>query len=130
MEWPGLFEVLEGLKGVVAALVQAGIERDRVVFLPSRGVPGETPTPEEVAWVATGQRSKGPPFMSMSCLRSCAKSERFVSIGADRTVAYCSYTVARRKLAGLSHRDIVHALGIDASALGLIPCDVALVRPR
>ena len=114
-------------RAAVETLAQAGITRERIVFLPSRGVPGQTPSPEDTAWVATGVRVKGPPFMSMSCLNGCAKRERFVSIGADKTIAWCSYTVSRRKLAGLRHADLVAAL-TGKEPVGLTPCSVALVR--
>lgn len=42
---------------------------------------------EDVAWVATGVPQSSGVFMSMSCLRGCAKNPRFISIAADRTVA-------------------------------------------
>jgi hypothetical protein len=119
---------LDAARQTVLTLGQSGMGLDRIVFLPARGVPGQTPRPEDVAWVATGKRAKSAPFMSMSCLRGCAKSERFVSIGADRTAAWCSYTVSRRKLTGLRHADIVAALSPSPEPLGLTPCDTALVR--
>lgn len=69
----------------------AGIGNDRIVYLPMRG--RDTPTPAEVARVAGDQ-----PFQSTSCLAACGKSPRFVSIGWDRRVAWCSYTAQRRPL--------------------------------
>jgi MoaA/NifB/PqqE/SkfB family radical SAM enzyme len=111
-------------RDVVRQLEHAGLGRERIVFLPSRGIPGQTPSAQDVAWVATGVRESSQRFMSMSCLRGCAKSLRFVSIAADRTVAWCSYTIARQKLESLTHAAVISAL----TPLGLTPCDVALVR--
>lgn len=125
---------LEAAREAALTLERAGIQREQVVFLPSRGIPNETPTPADVAWVATGQRVKSAPFKSMSCLNGCAKSERFLSIGADRTVAWCSYTISRRPLLGLKHVHVLEALGLtltpslsrrEREVLGLIPCDQA-----
>lgn len=115
-------------RAVVTQLEQSHIGRERIVFLPSRGIPGQTPSAEDVAWVATGVRESSGGFMSMSCLRGCAKSPRFVSIAADRTVAWCSYTVARRKLTALTHAAVLSALSPSPQPLGLTPCDVALAR--
>jgi sulfatase maturation enzyme AslB (radical SAM superfamily) len=99
----------------------AGIGNDRIVYLPMRG--RDTPTPGELAAVA-GRTA----FQSMSCLTACAKSPRFASVGWDRTVAWCSYTTARRPLPELTHAGLVAAttgLGLnfcggtdDASATG------------
>ncbi|MCA9705182.1 MAG: radical SAM protein [Myxococcales bacterium] len=89
----------------------AGIDNHRIVYLPMRGT--DTPTPQQVAAVA------GAPFQSMTCLRGCAKSPRFASIGWDKTVAWCSYTTSRRPLASLSFRGLVQAL----DGLPLSPCD-------
>jgi hypothetical protein len=114
---------LEAARAAVVRLTQAGLDTRRVVFLPARGT-GLTPTPLDVAYVATGQRASSAPFQSMSCLSSCSASERFVSVGADRTVAWCSYTVSRRPLEALSHRAVVEAL----EGLELTPCTTALVR--
>lgn len=98
-------------------LRDAGIANDRIVYLPMRGE--DTPSPAAIAAIAGG------PFQSMSCLRACGKSERFASIAADRSVAWCSYTRARRRLDGLTHGALVRAL----DGLGLDPCDGgALVR--
>jgi len=108
-------------RAAVSSLRSAGIENDRLVLLPMRDAGGlETPTPEEVASVA------GPRFQSMSCLAGCAKSERFVSIAADRTVAWCSYTRTRRPLAALTWTAVLEAL----DGLGLEPCAGGLVRSR
>lgn len=92
------------------AMRRAGIGGERIVYLPLRG--GRTPTPEELALVAGG------PFQSMTCLRRCAPSERFVSVGADRTVAWCSYTRTRSTLSELTHAALLAALG----GLGLEHC--------
>ena len=101
-------------------LEASGVGRDRVVFLPMRGPGDETPTPEEVARVAGG------PFQSMTCLRACGKSPRFASIGADRTVAWCSYTRERRPLRALTFAALVDAL----SGLGIVPCSEGLLNVR
>lgn len=119
---------LAAARAAVESLEAAGIDRQRTVFLPARGLAAEAPTPADVAWVATGRRAKGPPFQSMSCLSRCGASDRFISIAADRTVAWCSYTVSRRPLAGLRHADLVAALAPLPAPLGLQPCHTALVR--
>jgi sulfatase maturation enzyme AslB (radical SAM superfamily) len=85
---------------------QSGIGNDRIVYLPMRV--RDTPTPEEVARVAGGG-----PFQSMSCLMACARSPRFCSIGWDKMVAWCSYTVARAPL-----REPTFA-GLEAALTGL-----------
>jgi len=89
----------------------SGIANTRIVYLPMRG--RDVPTPAQVARVAAE------PFQSTSCLTGCAKSERFVSIGADRTVAWCSYTVARHPLASPTYEALAAAL----TDLTLINCD-------
>lgn len=100
-------------------LHEAGVDNRRIVFLPLRGPEtADTPTAEEVAAVA------GAPFQSMSCLRGCAASPRFVSVGADRTVAWCSYTTSRAPLTAPTHGALLAAL----AGLGLRPCAEALVR--
>lgn len=108
---------LEQARGAAAMLREGGIENDRIVYLPMRGA--DTPTPSEVASIAGG------PFQSMTCLRACGRSERFVSVAADRTVAWCSYTRSRRRLEALTYRAVATAL----EGLELEPCDGALVRP-
>ncbi len=90
-------------------LRQAGIDHDRIVFLPMRG--HDTPTPVQLARVA-GDR----PFQSMSCLTACTVSPRFCSIGWDKQVAWCSYTSARRKLKELTFAglvDTIDGLGLE-----------------
>lgn len=81
----------------------AGIANERIVYLPMRG--DDTPTAREVARVAGDQ-----PFQSMSCLRGCARSERFCSIGWDQRVAWCSYTSSRAAMATLDYAGLVAAL--------------------
>jgi hypothetical protein len=102
---------LAAARGASLALERAGIGNDRVVYLPMRG--HDTPAPAEVAGVAGGR-----PFQSMTCLGGCAKSPRFCSIAWDMTVAWCSYTTARRPLEHLSYRGLVAAL----DGLGLTFC--------
>jgi len=108
------------VEATVAArtLHASGIGNDRIVYLPMRGDARETPTPEEIARVAGGR------FQSMTCLGGCAKSARFVSIAADRTVAWCSYTVSRRPLVAPTWAALLDAL----EGLGLTFCGEQLVR--
>ncbi|NEO84753.1 MAG: radical SAM protein [Spirulina sp. SIO3F2] len=81
----------------------AGISNERIVYLPMRGQ--DTPTPQELAQVAGHQ-----PFQSMSCLTVCGPSPRFCSIGWDKRVGWCSYTVARRLLPELTAAGLAAAL--------------------
>ncbi len=93
---------LAAAREAAARLHAAGIDNRRIVYLPMRGT--DTPTANEVASVAGG------PFQSMTCLQGCGKSPRFVSIGWDKTVAWCSYTSSRRPLQSLSFRGLEQAL--------------------
>lgn len=81
----------------------AGIDNERIVYLPMRV--SDTPTPRQVATVAGDK-----PFQSMSCLSRCAASPRFCSIGWDQTVAWCSYTSSRAQLKALSYEALCSAL--------------------
>lgn len=94
-----------------AAIREAGIGNERIVYLPMRGK--DTPTPSEVSAVAGGG-----PFQSMSCLSACGKSPRFCSIGWDKRVAWCSYTSSRAKLPELTFAGLEAAL----DGLGLEFC--------
>lgn len=89
----------------------AGVGNDRIVYLPMRVQ--DTPTPKEVASVA-GEK----PFQSMTCLTGCGKSPRFCSVGWDKSVAWCSYTVTRRPLGPLTYQGLTEAL----DGLGLTFC--------
>jgi sulfatase maturation enzyme AslB (radical SAM superfamily) len=89
----------------------AGIGNERIVYLPMRG--RDTPTPTELAAVAGNS-----PFQSMTCLTRCGPSPRFASIGWDRSVAWCSYTMTRRQLPELTHAGLVAAM----DGLGLEFC--------
>ena len=89
----------------------AGIGNDRIVYLPMRG--RDTPTPSELAEVA-GRT----PFQSMTCLTKCGPSPRFASIGWDKSVAWCSYTVSRRPLPELTYAGLLAAM----DGLGLEYC--------
>jgi hypothetical protein len=115
---------LVAARAAAARLADAGIGPERIVFLPMRGQ--DTPSPGEVAQVAGGAR-----FQSMSCLAGCAKSPRFCSIGWDKTVAWCSYTGARRALAAPTFAALVEALDGNGG-LGLTFCgdDGALLPLR
>lgn len=84
-------------------LHQAGINNDRIVYLPMRGT--DTPTPQEMAKVAGSSH-----FQSMTCLLVSGKSSRFCSIGWDKQVGWCSYTIARRKLSSLTAAGLATAL--------------------
>lgn len=98
------------------AIRVAGVGNDRIVYLPMRGQ--DTPTPRDVAAVAGGR-----PFQSMTCLGGCGRSPRFCAVAWDKTVAWCSYTAARRPLASptyaalaaaLENLDLVFCGGTDA----------------
>ena len=89
----------------------AGIGNDRIVYLPMRG--RDTPTPDELADVA-GRT----PFQSMTCLTKCGPSPRFASIGWDKSVAWCSYTVSRQPLPELTYAGLLAAM----DGLGLEFC--------
>jgi molybdenum cofactor biosynthesis enzyme MoaA len=82
---------------------QAGITNDRIVYLPMRGT--DTPTPQEMARIAGSDR-----FQSMTCLLACGKSSRFCSIGWDKHVGWCSYTISRRKLSSLTAEGLAAAI--------------------
>lgn len=101
---------LQVARTAAAALRDAGIGNDRIVYLPMRGQ--DTPTPNEVAEVAAA------PFQSMTCLSACGPSPRFASLRWDRTVAWCSYTTTRRPLQTPTHAGLVSAL----EGLGLAFC--------
>jgi sulfatase maturation enzyme AslB (radical SAM superfamily) len=90
---------------------RAGIGNDRIVYLPMRG--RDTPTPNDLAAVAGNT-----PFQSMTCLTKCGPSPRFASIGWDKSVAWCSYTVSRRPLPELTFAGLVAA----TTGLGLEFC--------
>lgn len=102
---------LEAAEQAAKYLNENGISNERIVYLPMRQA--DTPTPGEMAKVAGGER-----FQSMTCLANCAISPRFCSLAADRTVAWCSYTTARKQLAGLTYKDLTDAL----DGLGLTFC--------
>jgi molybdenum cofactor biosynthesis enzyme MoaA len=103
-----------GATSAARAAQEAGITNERIVYLPMRGE--DTPSPELVARVAGGR------FQSTSCLAACAKSPRFCTVGADRSVAWCSYTGARRPLPSLTHRGLLEAL----DGLPVVYCGGAL----
>jgi len=84
-------------------LQDRGIGVDRIVFLPMRG--GDTPTPQELAGVAGTSK-----FQSMTCLLGCGPSPRFASIGWDRNVAWCSYTVSKRPMKTLDYTGLTGAM--------------------
>lgn len=88
-----------------AARLRDQLSPARIVYLPLRGVPGQTPTPHELARVAGGAR-----FQSMTCLLGCARSPRFASIDWARRVAWCSYTTSRRPLAAPTFAAVEAAL--------------------
>jgi hypothetical protein len=100
---------LVAARNAAARLRAAGIDNDRIVYLPMRG--RDTPTPAQVADVAGGMA-----FQSMTCLSGCAKSPRFCSISSDRLVGWCSYTAARAPLTAPTHAALCQALdglGLD-----------------
>ncbi|MBP9113179.1 MAG: radical SAM protein [Polyangiaceae bacterium] len=93
---------VDAAKVAAAKVRAAGIENERVTYLPMRGE--DTPTSKEIAAVAGG------PFQSMSCLLACRKSERFCSVAADKSVAWCSYTRTRRLMNDATWRGLEEAL--------------------
>lgn len=102
---------LEAARSAANLLHDAGIGNDRIVYLPMRG--RDTPSPKEVAYVAGTDK-----FQSMSCLTQCGPSPRFVSIGWDKSVAWCSYTSSRHRLRSLTFAGLHDAL----AGLGLEFC--------
>ena len=103
IDYPGIQTAARWvLNGAIAVSALASL----IVYLPMRGT--DTPTPTEVARVAGNG-----PFQSMSCLAGCARSPRFCSIGWDKSVAWCSYTVSRTPLPELTYR------GLEATLPGL-----------
>ena len=110
---------LDEARDAARALRDAGIDGERVVYLPMRGPGAETPSPAEIARVA-GTAA----FQSMTCLAACGRSPRFASIAADRSVAWCSYTRSRRPLGSLDFASLVRALG----GLEVEPCTSNLVK--
>jgi MoaA/NifB/PqqE/SkfB family radical SAM enzyme len=102
---------LDAAARAAGALHASGIGNDRIVYLPMRG--RDTPTPDELAAVAGRAR-----FQSMTCLTACARSPRFAAIDWKKTVAWCSYTEARRPLAEPTYRALEAAL----DGLGLTFC--------
>jgi hypothetical protein len=109
---------LEASARAAAALRRGGIGNERIVYLPRRGPGAATPSPQEMARVAGGEK-----FQSMSCLSQCAASPRFATIDWQKQVAHCSYTLSRRPLPELSWRGVVNAL----AGLGLRYCGDGVV---
>lgn len=102
---------LDAARTAALRVRESGISNDRIVYLPMRI--RDTPTPKEMGSVAGSMN-----FQSMSCLMKCAASPRFCSIGADKTVGWCSYTETRRPLKSLTHAGMLRAL----DGLGLKFC--------
>ncbi|MFN7971511.1 MAG: radical SAM protein [Acidobacteriota bacterium] len=94
---------VEAATGAGAALREAGIGNDRIVYLPMRI--RDTPTVEDLVRVAGSAA-----FQSMSCLLRCGASPRFCSVAWDRTAAWCSYTSARRPLHDATYAGLTRAL--------------------
>jgi hypothetical protein len=109
---------LDIAKKAAAIVRESGIDNQRIVYLPMRGL--DTPTPREMATVAGDG-----PFQSMTCLTQCEKSPRFVSIGWDRSAAWCSYTRSRKNLRDLTFASLMDAL----DGLGLEFCGGSDERP-
>lgn len=98
-------------RGAGAALRAAGIDAERIVWLPLRR-DADVPSPEDVASAAGG------PFQSATCLAGCAPSPRFASLDADGRAARCSYTRSRAPLRAMTHAALLEAL----AAAPLVPC--------
>jgi MoaA/NifB/PqqE/SkfB family radical SAM enzyme len=94
---------LAAAESAASYLHRSGINNDRIVYLPMRGT--DTPTPEEMARVAGSKQ-----FQSMTCLLACGKSSRFCSIGWDKKVGWCSYTIAKKTLPALTAEGLKTAL--------------------
>ena len=94
---------LAAAKQAAHTLYDAGIDVQRIVFLPMRG--SDTPSPKELGEVAGTGR-----FQSMSCLLQCAASPRFAGIDWARRAAWCSYTESRRTLETNDFAGLVAAL--------------------
>ena len=90
-------------KRVWSQLLDANINADRVVVLPMRGF--DTPSPQDLLKMTNGAL-----FQSMTCLLGCARSPRFVSVGADQSVGWCSYTQSRRRLRAPTYAALEEAL--------------------
>lgn len=105
-------------KRATQILRQLRIQPEQLILLPMRGQ--DTPTPEQIASITQG------PFQSVTCLKQCASSPRFVSVGADKTAAWCSYTIQRAHLSALTY----HALTQAVQSLGITPCSQQLVRKK
>ncbi|MFV8755553.1 radical SAM protein [Nannocystaceae bacterium ST9] len=110
---------LDAATRAFAELGAAGIGPERIVLLPMRGM--DTPSADQVAAVAGGPR-----FQSMTCLRACAISPRFCSLGWDRRVGWCSYTTERRALRESSWAGLQAAL----EGLGLRWCGGSEADPE
>jgi len=102
---------LRAASSAAQRLYAAGIGVERIMFLPMRGE--DTPTARDVLAVAANSR-----FQSMTCLLSCAASDRFASIGWDKRVAWCSYTATRQRL----ERPTYGALMAALDGLALATC--------
>lgn len=76
---------------------------DQIIIVPQRF--GNTPTPKQVAEVASGK-----PFQSPSCLLSCIRPENFVSVTWDKKVSSCSYSPSKGTLEALDFNGLTKAL--------------------
>jgi MoaA/NifB/PqqE/SkfB family radical SAM enzyme len=98
---------VEKEKTAVQRIRDAGIEADRVVFLPLRGkgVHVDVVKFREVANILS------PKFQSTWCLLECRKSDRFISINWEGRVGWCSYTEAKTRMREYTHIGMMEALG-------------------
>lgn len=94
---------LKEAQRAVDQLRNAGIDNDRIIYLPMRGQ--DTPSPNEIHVVA-GRKS----FQSMSCLTDCGNNPRFAAVDWNKNVAWCSYTKTRVELLDLSYEGLCKAL--------------------
>jgi hypothetical protein len=109
---------IEAAADAAKGLRAAGIENDRVVYLPMKGL--DSPNVKAIARVAGSQN-----FQSMSCLLGCQRSPIFCSVGWDKSVSWCSYTPARTRLPSLTMDGLLATL----ARVGLTSCEGALPRP-
>lgn len=99
-------EDLEAEKAAVRQIKEAGIEPDRVVFLPLRG---KGKAPDMVKFRAVAELL-GPKWQSTWCLLACKRSDRFVSVDWQGRVGWCSYTEAKTKMAEFTYAGMLEAL--------------------
>lgn len=87
----------------VYAHFRSFLQPDQIILVPQRY--GNTPTAKQLALVADNK-----PFQSPSCLLSCKRPQRFVSVTWDKQVCSCSYAPCKQPLRSLDFKGISEAL--------------------